>query len=277
VILYFAGAEAFLPLLQEAGADCLFSYYYIQSDKRVDLSKVKGRVFLDSGAFTAMTKGVTIDLNAYAEFVKRVLPFLTVYANLDVIGDYVKTRENQERMEALGLAPMATFHARSPYEELERMVERYDYIALGGIARERNKSRLRAHLDNCFSIVRRKPGLKTHAYGLNAWWIWDRYPFYSVDATSYIVGGKYRRLMSFDSKSRKPRLIGMQDDEESMMRWRAIVEKYKKLNLRNILSLMEMARFATRAWKERGVDWDAPGAPAVAAPGLAGDSAPGPA
>ncbi len=42
-------------------------------------------VFLDSGAFTAWTKRVEIDIQKYIEFIKQNQDVLTVYANLDVI------------------------------------------------------------------------------------------------------------------------------------------------------------------------------------------------
>lgn len=69
---------------------------------------------------------------------------------------------------------------------------------------------MKAWLDNCFSIItKKKPLIKIHGFGVNAFWIWERYPFYSVDATSWLMGGKFRRLIEF--KKNKFITLGKKD------------------------------------------------------------------
>jgi len=107
-----------------------------------------------------------------------------VYACLDVIGDWEATKKNQEYMESQGLNPLPTFHYGSPLEELERLVEKYDYIALGGLVPlSLQKNKLRWWLDKCFLIIKNR--CRVHGFGVNALWAWERYPFYSVDGTSW--------------------------------------------------------------------------------------------
>ena len=46
----------------------------------------KVELFLDSGAFSAFTQKVTIDIQEYIAFIKEHEDIIDVYANLDVIG-----------------------------------------------------------------------------------------------------------------------------------------------------------------------------------------------
>ena len=74
-------------------------------------------LFLDSGAFSAMTQGVKIDIYEYIDFIKEHEDVLEVYANLDVIGSAEGTWKNQMIMEEAGLKPLPVFH----YGEDEKM------------------------------------------------------------------------------------------------------------------------------------------------------------
>ena len=56
----------------------------------------KINLFLDSGAYSAWSKGVTIDIDEYISFIKKNIKYITVYANLDVIGDPEATYRNQK-------------------------------------------------------------------------------------------------------------------------------------------------------------------------------------
>ena len=153
-------------------------------------------LFLDSGAFSAMTKGVKIDIDKYIEFIKEWQPQgIDVYACLDVIGDPIKTQENQIYMESKGLKPLITFHNKEDYKWLEKYVNEYEYIAIGGIAKTGiKKSQMLNHLDKCWSIICNKNGIpkcKVHGFGITAIDMLFRYPWYSVDSTSWVLTGRF--------------------------------------------------------------------------------------
>lgn len=221
--------------------------------------KILGRkLFLDSGAFSAFTQGKVIDLDVYIEYIKKYEPYLEVYAGLDVIGDYKATRKNIEYMESKGLSPLPTFHFKSPISELRRMIKKYDYIALGGLVPLKlNRALMQKWLDKCFAVINEetlkkgKPLTKVHGFGVNALWAWKRYPFYSVDATSWLTGGKFRRIVKFQ----KGKLVAFSkkrggDDIEVA---KVTNDHYIKLNRSNIREYTKAAQYATRLWKERGI------------------------
>ena len=157
-----------------------------KKDKAVEL-------FLDSGAFSAFTQGVEIDIQEYIAFIKKHKQHLSVYANLDVIGCAEGTWKNQRIMEKAGLSPLPCFHYGEPIEFLERYVEKYDYIALGGMVPVSTKD-LAVWLDTIFSehICDKNgmPKVQVHGFGLTSLRLMLRYPWYSVDSTSWVVTGR---------------------------------------------------------------------------------------
>jgi len=154
------------------------------------MKKTPISLFLDSGAFSAKSKGVTIDIDAYIAFIKGNLQHLDVYSNLDVIGDPVGTWKNQEYMEAQGLKPLPVYHAGEGRKYLDRCLK-YGYFAIGGVADSSNDERA-ATFDWAFSIVCPKennhlPVCKVHGFAITALGMMLRYPWYSVDSTSWVM------------------------------------------------------------------------------------------
>jgi hypothetical protein len=190
----------------------LFSFYhskeYRGSERRLFLEFLKRRrdtigmnkvnLFLDSGAFSAWTQGVSIDIYEYIDFIKEHLDVLEVYANLDVIGlggkqpnrlTAEKTLENQKIMEEAGLNPLPCFHFGEPFEYLQYYVDNYDYLALGVAGNTGNK--LIPWLDECFGNYicgeDGMPKIKIHGFAVTSLKAMLRYPFYSVDSTSWVM------------------------------------------------------------------------------------------
>lgn len=154
-------------------------------DKKVDL-------FLDSGAFSAKTQGVKIDIQDYISFIKENEGVISIYANLDVIGNPEATWKNQQIMEKAGLNPLPVFHFGSNEEKyLLPLIKKYDYICLGGMVKSGD---LKSYLDRLFSTYicddNGLPRVKIHGFGLTSLPMMLRYPWYSVDSTSWVVTGR---------------------------------------------------------------------------------------
>ena len=156
-------------------------------DKKVEL-------FLDSGAYSAFTQNVKIDIQDYIQFIKDNQSSIDLYANLDVIGDAEKTWHNHQIMTRAGLNPMPVFH----YGEDDSWLKRYlakgcNYIALGGLVGGSSDG-LTLWLDRLFSTLlcdeKGFPKIKIHGFGLTSLKMMLRYPWYSVDSTSWVVTGR---------------------------------------------------------------------------------------
>jgi len=163
-------------------------------NKRTASPPLPPQLFLDSGAFSAWSQGVEIDIDDYISFIKENEKYLFTYVNLDVIGDPVKTYENQKYMERAGLNPIPVFHTTmEPLSWLEKYLdEGYEYIGLGGMAGGTvDRLSILRILDVCFATLLCHPDgiprVKVHGFGMTSHLLMFRYPWYSVDSTSWVL------------------------------------------------------------------------------------------
>jgi hypothetical protein len=175
----------------------LHSYYHMIETKGHLPMNHKVDLFLDSGAYSAFTQGVEIDIQEYISFIKEHQDVISVYANLDTIGQdktsAKQTYQNQRIMEEAGLSPLPVFHLHEPFKYLKLYCERYDYISLGGMVGSSSKI-LSPWIDKCFSeFICDETGLpkvKVHGFGMTSLKLMLRYPWYSVDSTSWVLTGR---------------------------------------------------------------------------------------
>lgn len=155
------------------------------------------KIIMDSGAYSAFTKKTEIDIYEYIKFIKRNNKYLECYINLDVIGDAEATWTNQKIMEDHGLSPMPVYHQGEPWRYLDKCME-YDYFGLGGIA-DKVTARVRIpFFGRCFEVACDESGMptrKVHGLGMTSFSLMKRYPFYSVDSTSWLLTGAMGGVM----------------------------------------------------------------------------------
>jgi len=177
----------------------LESYHYVHRQRFVDTMREDGvKVFLDSGAFSAFFGGVEIDIDAYCDYIKRNEDIVEVASVLDGIGDPQKTYDNQTYMEAQDTRPLPCFHYGEDPRYLEHYVENYDYITLGGMV-PISTPQLRLWLDEIWekyltdSSGRAK--LKVHGFGMTALPLMKRYPWHSVDSSSWVQIANFGNIL----------------------------------------------------------------------------------
>ncbi|HEU5488700.1 MAG TPA: hypothetical protein VFV16_07750, partial [Candidatus Nitrosotalea sp.] len=171
----------------------------------------KQKIMLDSGAFSAWTKGLQIDLKEYCDFIFKFNEYLDTYINLDVIPgipNKKRTREEVEssaelsyknliEMKKLGLSPIPVYHWGEDMSWLERLLndgEKYIAIGVPGV----NRETLVSWLDRVFTVLTRISGevkVKVHGLGVFKPFLMERYPWYSVDATSWIMQAASGRIL----------------------------------------------------------------------------------
>lgn len=179
------------------------SYDEISKSDLAMLTPDAFRFFLDSGAYSAWTKGTAIDLDEYMEFIRANLDQLDVYASLDVIpGKPGRVATQAEREEAAeqswanyltmvreGFDPLPVYHYGEDRRFLERMMQYgCDYIGIGGLVGVPGDLR-RQWLDRVFDRLTDSQGMplvKTHGFGMTSIPLIFRYPWYSVDSTTWI-------------------------------------------------------------------------------------------
>ena len=168
----------------------LESYHYVHKQAKVDMMREDGvKVFLDSGAFSAFFGGVEIDMQAYCEYIHRNADIIEVASVLDGIGDPLKTYENQAKMESMGTRPLPCFHYGEDPEYLKWYVEHYDHITLGGmvpISTPQLQLWLDEMWDKYLTDSSGRARIKVHGFGMTALGLMKRYPWYSVDSSSWV-------------------------------------------------------------------------------------------
>lgn len=243
--LFFAGYNT-CPKILEVDKDIGVLTSYIECRKK-HIPDVGKDLILDSGAFSAMTRNINIDLDEYIEYIRINERYITTYANLDVIGNAQASNDNQEYMERAGLNPLPTFHYGSDYDHLVNMVRKYDHIGLGGlvpIIHEKNK--VANHLSSCWRIILdNNPKCKVHGWGLASQWALTKYPFYSVDSTTWLAGGKFRRRVTYKNNK-----LHSCNDKQANKPY-----SYENINMHNAHNLIKLVEQADKVWRHRKVGY----------------------
>ena len=182
---------------------CLSSFWYLKNRPlRETIQDTYGGTppdfMLDSGAFTAWHGGHDLPLQDYIDFIQKFRDLFTVYVAQDVIEDWEASRENTEEMERQGLSPLPVYHAGSPLKELDRLMERYDYFALGGMAPWPVKQRRMIMLDWWKHIEARGYEGRIHGFAVTSMELMRTFPWYSVDSSTWTQPFRWGSLSLFD-------------------------------------------------------------------------------
>lgn len=199
------------------------------SDSGGDILPVSS-LFMDSGSFTLkkiareygqenmvdpLSYYDTADfweyMHIYGEFIQKHQSDIELYANIDVIPDPKLTYRNQKWLEQqYKIKPVPVVHYQTDLKWLQKYIkEGYETIGLGGLVGSMVRGDSASWLDRAFEIVcntkDRKPKVKIHGFGVTIFEIFTRYPFFSVDNTTWINKWKYGDI--FVPKRRKGKWI----------------------------------------------------------------------
>lgn len=178
------------------------------------------KTFVDSGAFSAWTKGVELDVDDYINFINSYGEHLEVFASVDNIPgrfdrrptleerkaspeltweNYLYMRERINYKEKL----LPTFHLGEDFKALQHMLNtkldgKYiPYIALGGTVGMSIPNKKKWY-STVFKVIKQSnnPNVKIHAFGMTSFDILEAYPFYSADSTSWRMTAVYGFILT---------------------------------------------------------------------------------
>lgn len=264
----------------------------------------KWRLFIDSGAFTSWAKGKPVDLTAYIAFCKELKAKAqcpVVFANLDVIpGSKADPNPpsaavidkaceegwaNYQRMKDEGIDTLPTFHQFEDFKWLEKYMAATDYVAISprksgvrkrvlsmkdeALADDSN----REWIDQCFKVIGFKPGTKTprvkiHGLGIASMPLMEAFPFYSVDSTAWLQGGRASAYRVFDG--RRGELIPPEEWKHRLPVCVPAIDRYRTQGeadpnaeygsyffaMRCMRADVMLEKYITELWRVRGVVWD---------------------
>jgi hypothetical protein len=173
-------------------------------------------IMLDSGAFSAWYHNNPIDIRDYIAFCKEHGSRFYSIVCLDKIpGDGTKggvmaksqavieaaakeSHKNYEIMRKAGLDTIPVFHQGEDFKWLERMLaDRVPYVGISPYLKAKS-SDIIAWADIVFSRVsdaKGRPLCKTHGFGVTGHEIVRRYPWFSVDSTSWALSAGYGNIL----------------------------------------------------------------------------------
>lgn len=191
-----------------------------ESSRKGSLSLRKRRIMrlaIDSGAHSLYNhvikriygKGQRYSVNDYwksdqfQEYVEHYAKFLKSYQDTDVIDWYVSVDvifdpegswEVQRILESQGLTPMPVYHYGESRSHLIKMIDNYEYVGIGGVGQDVTVEAFIKHGDAAFKLLSDDKGYpirKTHGFALTSNKILWRYPFYTVDSSSWVQFSQY--------------------------------------------------------------------------------------
>lgn len=145
--------------------------------------------FLDSGAFTEMTQGTAIDLDAYIAFCLEHSSFYDRIANLDDIrGDVARSQANHRKMLDAGIRAIPVFHQGEAWSALDEAVGAAPDRFIG-VGFQRPIQNGDAWLEDVFS--RLPSDVQVHGFAMTSYL---HFPFASVDSSTWVYD--WRGLLS---------------------------------------------------------------------------------
>jgi hypothetical protein len=165
-------------------------------------------LLMDSGAFSAFTQGLSLTLDGYMKFLSDN-KWITMYIALDDINSMRKSYDNYLIMLKNGFNPIPVYHLHDSGDEefLKKYMDKTDFIGLGAIAEASTVIRAQA-LDSVFRrylAPKGDPVIKVHGLGATSSDLILRFPWYSVDSTTWTknaAGGRVWLPRYIDGKAK---------------------------------------------------------------------------
>jgi len=256
----YSKLDATEKYMRDCNQHFLESYHYIHRDSQVKKIRAEGvKVFLDSGAFSAFTQGVKIDIAEYCDYIHKNADIILFPSVLDEIGDADGTWRNQQEMERRGTKPLPCYHYGEPTEILDYYISKYDYITIGGMV-PISTPQLFIWLDRlweehlCHNDG--SPKVKVHGFGLTSLPLMKRYPWYSVDSSTWVqwaangmILAPGRAQLDVSNKSSRRKQAGQHLDSLAPMQTRALEDEIRAFCIDpDRLREYYYSRWAWNAW-----------------------------
>lgn len=186
----------------------------------------------------------------YCEFVEKYKAAIDHYSVVDVIPNPERTWEVQQWMEDRALHPVPVVHYPTNLKWLEHYLNRgHDYIAIGGIIGGHNQLNCQNWLDRAFQIVgdeKGMPRVRLHGFAATSFFIMLRYPWYSVDSSTWLKVGAYGGI--FVPPKRKGRFVF---DEPPYIVKTAFESPERKKVGAHLLTISSLERDLVYQWLDR--------------------------
>lgn len=228
--IYFAGGHHKITdkFLMERGANRLYNQLYERNAigkhwiaHKKENKELGNRLFVDSSAYSAHTKGAVVDVDSYIDYLNENTGMFDAIAELDEIpGKFRQPKTREQLIEAPRkswenylymrervidtehLLPI--FHMGEDFKWLELMLDstfengaHIPYIGISPANDSTTKFKDK-WMERVFNTIKdsKNPNVKTHAFGMTVTSQLERHPFYSADSTTVLLTGAMGNIMS---------------------------------------------------------------------------------
>jgi len=171
---------------------------YADTDGKAEFNLPFSDVMLDSGAYGVETGTQIVTKEAYGLWLELYLtkyPQIKHYVNLDDLSNPHKSIENLAYFESCGLSPIPVYHYGEPTEFLTNMCKKHEYVGLGGMAvGTMPPKNLKIFWEWAHETY---PDVKFHLFGATSMQTIVKYQPYSMDSSSWTVGGRFGQLLGY--------------------------------------------------------------------------------
>lgn len=185
----------------------LCSYWYFKNKPMWDFCDSLGyrpEILLDSGAYSAFTKGKNVNILDYMSYIEKNAAYISRYIALDVIRDPHTTRLLYSLMREKGLSPVPVVHHGEDVAAVSRLAEGgADLIALGDTVRIRDKNVVARW---CEEIHKQHPGVALHLLGSSSSKILQSGALASCDSCSWYLMAINGKPNTIPGKSREAKM-----------------------------------------------------------------------
>ena len=234
-------------------------------------------VILDSGAFSRLNGVVDFSLEDYINFLHRSKNYFYKYITFDyplrpnasqeeIEFSFINTHKNLEILEKEGLKPLPVYQrAWNKLYRLEEYLEKYDYICIGGaggfISTKDVQEEIELYFNQVFEL-NSKYNRKLHGLAQTKLEVLKRFPFYSVDSTSWKMTSAMGNIITFKNLFDKMESywLGKESFEKNIFS-KSLYDYDNKSghmfrSIFNVEFFNDMERNLTELWSDRGIQWN---------------------
>lgn len=221
----------------------LESFYGLKGAKALELVEKhdKENFLLDSGAFTFMSDSKKGNID-WKDYIDRYIDFINEYdikyffeLDIDVIVGYENVKKIRKYIEMkTNKKCIPVWHKSRGKEDFLKMCDEYDYVAIGGIVTKEITPKEYKYFTWFINEAHRR-GARIHGLGFTNLRNLKKYPFDSVDSTSWASGSRFGAMYSFNGQE----LVSKTYDNKR-------VKEGKRLNIHNTVEWIKFQKYAEK-------------------------------
>lgn len=254
--LFFAGTESktYISKVQENGVQRILQSAFYLNYKHAPNAIAAPDYLLDSGGFTAIKKGTPISVEKFTDYINKFE--VKVAFNMDVL-DTAETLRNQKHLEKHTKAYIIPVYHHHEFRDAKwkdlivQFAKEYPFISLGGNPTGIGLDEKMRYMDFVYSNVGLKS--KVHGLGVTNHELLQRYPWFSVDSTTWLAASQFGTFINFN-EGKMSKTVSVRA-RNKLSCYKQLTSMDHKLN-EAIKAFIKMEKHITQLWANRGVIWD---------------------